>query len=415
MAIVSNSVIMSNLLRTFIKVIGRRTSENFAIEIIGTVIDKLQSTYDFIKYIRIESALYSGEMDAIHINPNINTIETHLVGEAIGKIIDNIASSLGGNEQYDFENAEYYFINEVKDELGEEADKIFRTSFGVDFSSKQSDFLSAMQEAAKIKIRRIRTSEVLNYTIKGLLVLLNKKVAEPDAIKLMAATLKKLEDDYPFLNNVHLRETPDSNGLYPLNIQSDMDISMPPKRNEAIQRLIEEIAFSTNIKTRKIFIESFRRELDAKKCLQLKKIGVKLDEIEKNLQQQIYTVIVKKTFEILIELIGKKTSPSFAVASLDNLVEQLREKHDVLTYISIDKNRYSEGIAAFQFASEINFVEEFKLGKALKEILKKTQDHLEGEAVTFVDDFKKKLGEENVLELEKIGVNLHILELRGFL
>ncbi|MFH1100531.1 MAG: hypothetical protein V1726_00645 [Methanobacteriota archaeon] len=414
MAVVSNSMVISGLLRTFIRVIGRRTSESFAIETIGNVAKNLQPTFSFFKYIDIQSALYSGEMDAVKIDSAIDAIDSVLLGEAIGKIIDSIAISLGENEQFDFDNAEYYFINEVKDSLGEEVNAIFKKNYDVDLTLKQSDFLAAMQEAAKTKIRRIRTSEVLEYTIRSLLAVLNRKIAEPDAIKLMVTTLKKLEKEYSFFASVNIRDTPDSNGLYPIHIENDIDEDVPPKRGGGIQQLIFEVALSTNMKTRRVFVGEVIRDLGPKVMGQLRKIGVKLDQIEKDLEQRLYQGLTKKTFEVIITLIGKKTSPRFAVALVDTVIEQLRETHAVLSYITIDKTRYDEGINAFQFAPEINTVEEYKLGKALKEILKKTQDNLESEAVNFVEDFKKYIGDDSLSELEKIGVNLHILELRSF-
>jgi predicted metal-dependent TIM-barrel fold hydrolase len=322
---------------------------------------------------------------------------------------------LGENEQYDFENAEYYFINEVKDDLGEEYEATLKRLYHVDLSVKQSEFLIMMQEASKIKIRRIQTSDILEVTLHALLTLLNRKLPEPDTIKIVASTLKKLETEYDFLKYANLSETPDNDGLYQLKILREIDIDVPSNRGEAIQKLIMEISKSTDIKTQKLFITNFRKELTPQYLTRLRKIGVKLDQIEKDLQQQVYEILVKKTFDVLIESIGKKTSKSFAVALIDTILDQLRDSHEVLVFVTVDKSQYDAGIQAFHIAPEINHVDEVKLGKAIKEILRKTQDNLGSEAVSFVESLKKNLGDEYLSELENIGVNFHILELRGFM
>ena len=415
MVTVRNSELVRDLLRTFIRVIGRRTSESFALETINAVIKNLQPTYEFFVHIEIKTAVYSGEMDAVYVNPEIDAIEPIKFGKAVGKIIDTIATLLGENEQYDFENAEYYFINEVKDDLGEEYEVVFKKTYDVDLTIKQSEFLNAMQEAAKGKILKIKTSDVLEYSIRTLLSMLNRKHSEADATKIMVATLKKLEQEYSFFKYVQLRDIPDQNGLYPLHILREIDTFLPSKRVEGIQTLIEEIGKTTDIKTRRVFIDHFGKELGPKYVSQLRKIGVKLPQIDKNLQQQVYEILVKRTFDVLIKLIGKKTSISFAVALLDTIIDPLREKYEVLEYIVIDKSRYDAGVDAFRIAPEINLVDEYKLGKALKEILRKTQDKLGDEAVSFVEAFKKDIGDDDIVELEKLGVNLHILELRGIM
>ena len=60
--------------------------------------------------------------------------------------------------------------------------------------------------------------------------------------------------------------------------------------------------------------------------------------------------------------------------------------------------------------TEINSVESYKLGTAFREIIKVIHDILGDE--TFIPEFKKKMGDKNLLEIEKMGVNLHFLELR---
>ena len=45
--------------------------------------------------------------------------------------------------------------------------------------------------------------------------------------------------------------------------------------------------------------------------------------------------------------------------------------------------------------------------------MKKTQEKTKEITYTFLDDFKNKMGEEYIVEIEKIGVNMHLLEVVG--
>ena len=107
------------LMRTLIRVIGRRTSENFALEILQSSIKELQPKYSFLKNIRIGSAVYSAELDAVIVDTDINYVECNNLGKALDEMIDIIGRSLGGSQDYDLDEAEHFLLTEVQEELGE--------------------------------------------------------------------------------------------------------------------------------------------------------------------------------------------------------------------------------------------------------------------------------------------------------
>ena len=80
--------------------------------------------------------------------------------------------------------------------------------------------------------------------------------------------------------------------------------------------------------------------------------------------------------------------------------------------IKIDKSQYTEGADAISIMPEVNSVESYKLGKAIREIIKMTHKHLGDKSYNFIEEFKNKLGDKYLSEIEKIGVNLHFLELK---
>ena len=111
--------------------------------------------------------------------------------------------------------------------------------------------------------------------------------------------------------------------------------------------------------------------------------------------------------------IGSRTAESFAVATIDNIIEELQEEHDVLKYIKIDKSQYEKGSEAINIMPEINNIESYKLGKAIREIIKEAGEELDKDKkASFIEDFKRQLGDDYLLEIEKIGVNLHFLDLK---
>lgn len=125
--------------------------------------------------------------------------------------------------------------------------------------------------------------------------------------------------------------------------------------------------------------------------------------------------VIKRVLQTFVRKIGRRIPESFALSTIDNAIKNLEEKHDVLRYIKIDASRYMDGFDAVSIMSEINNVESYKLGKAIQEIIKMLHNKLGGRAPSFIEDFKNKLGDKYLSEIEKIGVNLHLLQLKSLL
>ena len=411
---IKNSEVLSYTLRIFIRVIGRRTAENFAIDTIGAVTRQLTEKYPFLRYVEIRNMIvYSGELDAISINPALDAVDTGEIVKAVSDLFDGIAKSLGASEVYDFDDAEFYFINEIRDELGEHYDSLFR-KFGLALDVKQSDFIINMREASKVKIQKMKVSDLMEHIIRILISLLNRQMEEAEVIKTITTVKKNLEGQYDILKFIEISSTKDRNGIYGVTVKPDFDAAWTTNKNTILEAFILALGKCTDLKTRRSFIEDFRVSLGSKDLSKMKKISVNLEAIDITLQQQIHELLIRKTLEVLIAIIGEKTSISYAVVTLGKIITELQEKHDVLRLMIIDKTRFNEGIQAFDIRSEVNTVESYRLGKALKDVIKKTQDNLEDKTHPFVEDFKNRIGQEYLSEIEKIGVNLHLLELRKF-
>ena len=180
---------------------------------------------------------------------------------------------------------------------------------------------------------------------------------------------------------------------------------------EAIQKIICDIGESMDWKDGESFIESLKREI-GEKHLDLEGAGVNLEHIKFELMRQGHEVLVKKTLEALIDTVSKNTSEGFAVVAIDAAIGKLEEKHNILRYIKIDKSRYAEGANAISIMPEINNVESYKLGKAIREVIRMVGAELGSKTALYIEDFKKRIGTNYLNEIERIGVNLHFLELK---
>ena len=63
-------------------------------------------------------------------------------------------------------------------------------------------------------------------------------------------------------------------------------------------------------------------------------------------------------------------------------------------------------------ADSINSLTIREAEQKIREIIKLVGKRLGVQAISYIDDFKQYLGKEYLLEIEKIGVNLHFIELK---
>ena len=399
-----NSDIIEHMLQVLISKIGRRTSEGFAVVTIDAILKELESKYSFLKYIKIKNMLYYDGIDAVSVMSDINSVESTKFYRAIEDIIKMTVRNLD-------RNAGFFFINEFQEAIDDNVDLVLKEN-NIDLGLMKRH--NIMDE-----ILNIENSEVVKHVIMALTRSLNRTVPEAQSIKTVIALVKKLEGKYDFLKYIEMTNTPDLDALYSIRVLPSINPYInnvsPTYMGEALQKLIEEVGKSIEYETDQSFIEDFKNELEDEYLLKIKEVGVKLDLIRNLLLRPGHELLVKKTLEALIDIVGKRTSEGFAVVTIDTVIEKLEKRHDVLKFIKIDKSRYMDGFDAISIMPDINSVESYKLGKAIQDIIKVTQENLKDKARSVIEDFKNKLGDIYLSKIEEMGINLFLLEMRFFI
>lgn len=396
-----NSEIIEHILQILISKIGRRTSEGFAVVTIDAILKKLESEYDFLKYIKIKNMSYYDGIDAVNVMSDINTVKATKFYGAIKDIIKMTVRHLD-------KTAGFFFINEFQEAIDDD----------VDLALKENDIDLGLMKSHNVmdEILKIKNSEVVKHVLMALTRSLNRTFPEAQAIKTVIALIKKLEGKYDFLKYIKMTDTPDLDAFYsarvPLSINPYINNVSPTDMGEALQKLMEEAGKSIEYKTDQSFIEDFKNELEDEYLSKIEEMGVKLDLIRNLLLRQEHELLAKKTLKALVDIVGRRTSEGFAVVTIDTIIEKLEEKHDVLKYIKIDKSRYMEGFNAISIMPDINSVESYKLGQAIQDIIKVTHENFKGKIRFVIEDFKNKLGDSYLSKIEEMGVNLFLLEMR---
>lgn len=399
MSNLTNSEIIKRIMQTLVSKIGRRTSDSFAVVVLNRVINDLAPIYGFLRYIKINDRLYSEGIDAVSISPEVDSVES----EDFFKGVNDLFKS---TIRYLENNADFFFIKEIKEAIMDIDESILKEK-GIDFDVMQMKYI-----VDKKQILNIDKSEVVEHVIVSLTGVLNRIYTETQVFKTINNSIMKLEKKYDFLKYIEITDKPDSEGFYNISALYNINNVHLAALGEAIQDILTEIGKQKEWETRESFIEGFKNELGEEYLSKIKEMGVSLSYIQNELLRLENEVVVKKALNVLIDLLSKKTSIGFAVASVDNIIKNLKETHDVLNYIKINASRYNDGNNAIDVISDINSFEPYKIAKAIRDIIKMIYVNLGEKDAEFIKNFKKQLGDEYLVEIEKIGLNLHFLEIK---
>jgi len=111
MSELENSDILKEILKAVYTVAARRTTHNFAVVVLSTIIKNLEQRYDFLKKVSINSEIDSE--DVVIISSDINSIFPSEIGRAIEDIVQIASMNLK-------EKAGQYFIKEIEGYAGDE-------------------------------------------------------------------------------------------------------------------------------------------------------------------------------------------------------------------------------------------------------------------------------------------------------
>lgn len=129
MARLEKSDVVKNLLTNLISISGRKTDRGHAITILDSVMRELENKYDFLKHVQIKDTRYIEDIDTVKVMPDINEVNSSMMGKALQDIITTMDSSLG-------ENAGHFFIKELNNRL-DDNNKTVINDMGVDLSMMQ--------------------------------------------------------------------------------------------------------------------------------------------------------------------------------------------------------------------------------------------------------------------------------------
>jgi len=134
---------------------------------------------------------------------------------------------------------------------------------------------------------------------------------------------------------------------------------------------------------------------------------------EKRWDAMLDTAEVTRQFiQIIIEIIGRKTSEEYAAVAVRNLLKKLQPTYPFLKHIVIKNTRLLELERCVAVRNELNSINQKQVGNALKELVKTIMKSLGKTAgYFFIKETREKIGiDYDAMLMKSMGVDLTIMQ-----
>lgn len=388
---------VDHLITSVIAVVGRRTSDNFAVIVVGNAISHLQTKYEFLEYIKILNTQYVETDQFISIDQKINKIHKEELAKALRELVEMITTSIG-------RSAGFFFIRELKDHIGFQWDTALK-KIDVDLDILQYGFTF---DRIKRLAKSIDAVEIIVKLLKISIDISKHIIPHRNALPMVTQIIDDLVPRYKFLEYITINDIRFTQGTDEIFINKALNQVSILKLAEATETILIEINKSLEETGYFSFVNELNRSLGSEYRVRMEELNFTL-----NIQQFGLQVIIKKMLTSIIQTIQSldlSKEPGLMVQTIINNVSRRYSFLNDITINELTTNTDEEGII---FTSDFRDASGLEVGRALKLIIQHIMKTFNGEdSLIFIKNLRSSLDQGFITKLEVMGLNLYMLQLR---
>jgi hypothetical protein len=388
---------ISELMHSIIEVISRRSSEEYAIVVVNSAVQKESEENQLFNMITINNTRYSEAESIVIVDEAINDISVKKLRVALQNLIGTIVTSMG-------KTAGFFFMKELKNKLSFEAEQIIK-KIGVNLDFLQLNYVTDKKQNEKKTIKR---SDVVKRFFEVMISILENGISRDYAIASMKQLIKKYQDKYDFFQFISIDDVRYSFGVNEVIIADELDAIDNPLIARALDDIIVNVNTLLDEKGQPSFFEEIKTQLTTKYLIPLEQMGVNL-----RVKRFSHNVLFKQVMKALIDVLSKTSTKDYAIFAVNSLLRKVDTKYDFLKSVKINSSNNSDDVVTISIMTDLNIISQTDTRRAIQLLLEEIVNSL-GEQVSqsFIDEFKNTLDANYLTALEEIGVNLYIIQLK---
>jgi hypothetical protein len=391
------SDVTRKFLQTMIQIIGRKTSEEYAVVTIGNLCKRLQPTYPFLKDIEIKNTRSLELESNVEVRDSLNTIHPKEVGMALKDLAKIIIKFLG-------KNAGYFFLRETQEKIGIDYETMLVKTMDVDLTLMQSTYIV---EKKSISLLHIEKSDLMRRFLKALMEALETQTSKTFAIGFTAQRILALKNQYAFLEYVSVNDIRYNLGSDEVSVKPEINNVDPSDLGKAIKSILHDTDNALTDLGRNSIADDLKTHLTMDYLAKLEEMGVTI--IAHGVG---YEAIFKQVIKALIDILGKTSSENYAIFMMNSFLRKIESTHGFLKYVKVDLATNEGELYHITITENIDSISETDARRAIQQLLETILQSLnEKVRDDFIQRFKNALEKKYLLKIEEMGVNFHMIEL----
>jgi hypothetical protein len=384
-------------LQAVIRIIGRKTSEEYATVTIRNQLKKLRLTYPFLKEMQLRDTRFLELESSVTVSDSLNSIDPKQVGNALKDLIKIIIKSMG-------KTAGYFFIREVREKIGADYDMILIKTMDVDLTLLQSTYVV---EKKSINLLHLEVSDVVRRLLKTLIELMEKQTSKSHAIEFIARRVEALRQQYSFLEYITINDIRYTLGADDVIVQEKINTVDATEVGRAIVSLLQDIDKGLTDLGRTSVVDDLKTHLTMQYTNKLEEMGVTIA-----VHGVGYDAIFKRVIKALIDVLGRTSTETYAIFAVNSFLRKTDSSYEFLKYVKVNPALDQNDIYQITIMNTFDSISETDARRAIQKLLQTIVDSL-GEKLgnQFIQEFKSSLDKKYLTRIEEMGVNLHMIEL----
>ena len=388
---------VDHLLTSVIAVVARRTSDTFAVTILGNAINHLQERYPFLQYIEILDTQYIETEQFIFINENLKNINQEDLSGSLSELINMVTTSIG-------RHAGFFFIREIKDHIGFEWDASLK-KIDVDLDILQYGFTF---DRIKRLAESIDAREITKKLIQISIDISKHVIPYRQVIPMIEGIIDSLIPNYKFLDYITINDIRFTQGTDEIFINKSLNQVPISELSDAMEIILMEINKALEETGYFSFVNELNRSLGSEYRVKMEELQFTINIQQFGLQITIKNVLLSiiHTFQTL----DITKQPGLLIQSTINIVS---ERYAFLKDVTINNSALSKDEECILFTSDFSDASGLEVGRSLKLIIQHLMKTMPREdSLVFIKTLRSSLDQGFVTKLEVMGLNLYMLQLR---
>jgi hypothetical protein len=391
------SDLCAKILHSMIEIIGRRTSQDYALVMVYSAAKSLEVRYPFFQAVTIQNVRFGEDDRYVAVGTAINTADQTQIGAGVQELISSIVTSMGTR-------AGFFFMKELKDRIGPMyTQEINDIGIDLDFLQAQLSF-DRQQEQTFPRDQK----DVVLRIFKALIEILEADASKSDAIQLIKKLLVNHYDDNPWLKYISFVNVRIVQGVEDVLIAPELLSVDVNQMGKTIDMILDELRTQLASKGGSNFYDEFRKKFTNEYLHYMQEIGINLKR-----HQASNDAVFKEVIRAVLDVLGKASSQQYAIFTMNNFLRKIETRFSFLKFINVVPSQSSVTPYDIMIMENLEEISDTDTRRSIQKLLEEIC-HCLGATLRkqFIDEFKSALDPNFLKRIEEMGINLHMIQLK---